>query len=65
MKDASKDIVGKCCARDNQGHIALTDDAKKKACRDHCNHLLNVEFPWYFKTFHMLCCERPSNFYYI
>lgn len=39
--------MGECCVRNNQGQISLTDDAKKKAWKEHYNRLLNVEFPWY------------------
>ncbi|XP_060771234.1 uncharacterized protein slc22a21 isoform X2 [Neoarius graeffei] len=46
IKRESRDVVGECCVRDDQGHISLTDDAKKKAWKEHYSHLLNVEFPW-------------------
>ncbi|XP_048587465.1 uncharacterized protein LOC125570198 [Nematostella vectensis] len=46
MKKECKDVVGECCVKDDQGHISLTDDAKKNAWREYYNHLLNVEFSW-------------------
>ena len=43
----SKNVVGECCVRDDQGHISLMDDAKKKAWRDNYNYLLTVQFSWF------------------
>ena len=46
MKKDSRDVVGECCVKDDQGHISLTREAKKRAWREHYNRQLNVEFPW-------------------
>ena len=46
MKRDNQDNIGDCCFRDDQGNVALSDDAKKAAWKEHYEHLLNVEFPW-------------------
>ena len=61
MKKKNKDVFGECYVRDDQGQISLKDVAKKKACRVHYNHLLNVEFPWSLEDL-CLSYRRPSNF---
>ena len=46
MKRKKQDTIGDCCVRDNQGNVALSDDAKKAAWKEHYERLLNKEFPW-------------------
>ena len=46
MKRDNQDVVGDMCVRNDAGELALDNDAKKKAWKEHYERLLNVEFPW-------------------
>ena len=46
MKRDQLDIVGDICIKDDEGNLCLSDEQKKKAWKEHYEHLLNDEFPW-------------------
>ena len=46
MKRQNQDVIGEKCVRNDQGEMALDDEAKKSAWQEHYQRLLNVEFPW-------------------
>ena len=46
MRKENNDFVGDKCVRDDGGNLALSEDAKKAAWKQHYERLLNVEFPW-------------------
>lgn len=46
MMKTNQDVVGEKCVRDDNGSLAFTDNAKKKAWKAHYQRLLNEEFEW-------------------
>lgn len=46
MKRENQDVIGEKCIRDDDGVMALDDESKKTAWKQHYERLLNVEFPW-------------------
>ena len=46
MKGENQDIVGDKCVRDDNGNLAIDDQAKLAAWKTHYERLLNVEFDW-------------------
>ena len=42
----NQEVSGEMPVRNNQGHLCLDDDGRKKAWVEHYQGLLNVEFPW-------------------
>ena len=46
MKRENQDVIGDKCVRDDDGVMALDDEAKKKAWKQHYERLLIVEIPW-------------------
>ena len=46
MRRENKDIVGDGCIGDDDGNLCISPVDKKKAWTEHCQRLLNTEFPW-------------------
>ena len=46
MKQENSDVTGEKCVRNDEGEMALSDEAKKLAWKQHYENLLNVEFAW-------------------
>ena len=46
MRRDNQDVLGDKPVKNDAGQLSLDEEAKKEACREHYERLLNVEFPW-------------------
>ena len=46
LRKDNQDVVGDKCVKDDLGNLSFDNEAKKVACKQHYERLLNEEFSW-------------------
>ena len=46
IQDTNKDVTREKCVCDDEGNLTISNEAKLHAWKQHCQRLLNAEFPW-------------------
>ena len=46
MRRDNQDVMGEKPVKNDAEQLSLDEEAKRAAWKEHCEHLLNVEFPW-------------------